>query len=214
MGFLTNFPRFKDEYNGGLMRLFVRELELLFQKIGVEFEVDRWDDLRFPAQGINPPGPSDAPARNITTGLLDFSGSADNIIAGCAQMPHEWRAGSIVRPHIHVMFPTAHATQVTRWKFEYNIASPNGDFTQLYGTYDTLSTITIANPNNVKKHVLGGFGDLDMTNFTESCCILWKITRLAGTDAADNHNALVPLLEFDIHYRRNKRGSVTEIPSV
>ena len=48
----------------------------------------RWEDLRFPSQGINPPGAASDPIRSQTTGLLEFSGSADNVICGVAQMPH------------------------------------------------------------------------------------------------------------------------------
>jgi hypothetical protein len=39
------------------------------------------------------------------------------------------------------------------------------------------------------------------------------LTRLAGSDAADNHTALVKLLELDFHYQINKFGSIAEIPS-
>jgi len=45
-----------------------------------------WDDLRFPASGINPPGPENAPTRDETDGRLHFSASATNILAIQAQM--------------------------------------------------------------------------------------------------------------------------------
>ena len=61
-----------------------------------------WDDLRFPANAINPPGAAADPIRNTSTGMLEFSGSADNVIAGIAQMPHAWRAGTSIRPHLHL----------------------------------------------------------------------------------------------------------------
>lgn len=171
-----------------------------------------WEDLRMPASGINPPGAASDPTRDTTTGLLVFSGSADNVIAGVAQMPHGWRPGTIVRPHLHLRFPTADAGKNTRWKFEYDVASPSGDFTNNDGVFTTLATITVANPNNVKKHVLGAFGDLSMTGMKESSCVVWKISRLANTDAADDDTNACVLLEFDIHYQDEKAGTVPEIP--
>lgn len=57
-----------------------------------------WDDLRFPAQGINPAGAASPPAVDEVltsfTGTLLFSGSQENVIAGVAQMPHSWSPGT------------------------------------------------------------------------------------------------------------------------
>jgi hypothetical protein len=168
-----------------------------------------WDDLRFPATGINPPGAAADPGRSTTTGLLEFSGSADNIICGVAQMPHSWKEGSALGPHLHLRFPTS-ATANTRWKLEYDVASPAGNFTNNSGTWSDGGTITVANPENVKKHVLADFTDIVMTGKTFSTIVLWRITRLASTDAADNDTSAVELLEFDIHFEIDSMGSVEE----
>lgn len=157
-----------------------------------------WDDLTFAASGINLPGaPSDA-TRDSATGMLVFAGNADNVIAGSAQMRH-----------IHLRFPTANASS-SRWKFEYDLANINGDFSHTYGTYTTLATITVANPNNALKSVIASFGDLDMTGFRISTCIPWRITRLASSDAADTDTSDIVLTDFDIHYQRDANGSALE----
>ena len=173
-----------------------------------------WDDLRFPAGGINPPGAASDPARSNTTGLLEFSGSADNIIAGVAQMPHSWNPGKypIVRPHIHIRNIAAN-TNVSKWKFEYDVASVGDNYVNSYGTYTTLATVSYTNPNNLLKHGILPFGDLDLTGQRESCCILWKISRLAASDAQDNDTGAIALLEFDIHFVHDKGGTITEIPT-
>jgi hypothetical protein len=172
----------------------------------------RWDDLRFPASGFNPTGSTAPPSVSTSTGLLDFSGVADNIIGGVAQMPHAWAPGTSIVPHIHLRFPTSAAAD-TRWKFEYDVGNVNGVFAHASGTYTTLSTITVANPQNVLKHVIASFGTLPMVNVTESSCLVWRISRLAASDAADNDANDCALLEFDIHYQINKFGSVSEYPS-
>lgn len=173
-----------------------------------------WDDLTFAASGINLPGaPADA-TRDTSTGLLKFAGNTDNVIAGSAQMRHAWKEQSTVRPHIHLRFPTANAGKNSRWKFEYDCANINGPFTNNYGTYTTLATITVANPDDVKKSSIASFGDLDMTGFGISACIAWRISRLASTDVLDDDTSDIILTDFDIHYQRDSNGSVLETSKV
>ena len=168
-----------------------------------------WDDLRFPAQGINPAGAATDPGVDDDTGTLVFSGTADNLVAGVAQMPHSWAVGTLVRPHIHLRFPTSAAAN-TRWKFEYDMANRGEDFTNNSGTYTTLATITVANTQNVKRHTSSTFGDLAMTGFRASTIILWKISRLAASDAADDDTNDCLLMEFDFHYQTWRPGTVGE----
>lgn len=168
-----------------------------------------WDDLRFPAQGINPPGAPADPGVDDDTGLLVFSGTQDNVIVGVAQMPHAWKSGTPVRPHIHLRFPTS-AVANTRWRFEYDIANRGEDFTNASGTYTTLSTITVANPQNVNRHASASFGDLSMSGFRASAIVLWKVSRLASSDAADTDTNACFLIEFDFHYRLYRVGTVGE----
>lgn len=125
-------------------------------------------------------------------------------------MPHDWSEGTLVRPHLHLICPTAAAGVQSRWKFEYNIGSPAGDFANAYGSYTTLATITVANPNNALRHILAAFGDLAMTGHTLSAMILWKITRVASDTVNDTDPNDVVLAEFDIHYQRDAMGSLQE----
>lgn len=172
-----------------------------------------WEDLRFPMSGFNPAG-STAPATvDTNTGLLSFSGSADNIVGGIAQMPHAWRAGSIIYPHIHVIIPAANAGKNSRWKFEYNRANNNAAFENNYASYTTMGTITI--PSTTSHYCWldpEGWGALDMSGYRESSMIMWRITRLAASDVADDDTNALILAEFDIHYQVEKRGTRTPTP--
>ena len=193
-----------------------RKLTLLWNRWWVALQdqfLYRWDDLRFPADGINPPGAASDPTRSTTTGLLEFSGIADNVIAGVAQMPHAWAAGTPVHPHLHLRFTTSTAGAVnTRWLFEYDIANVNDDFVNASGTYTTLSTMTVPNPHNVNKHVIAAWPALDMAGKRESAVILWRISRLAASDPLDDDGAACEMLEFDIHHQINKWGTIVEYP--
>lgn len=179
-----------------------------------EWDWPRWDDLRFPAQGINPPGAAGSATRETAVGLLSFAGNADNYIAGVAQMPHSWRAGTSVRPHIHLIPINAAAGVNSVWKFEYNRANNNDTFENAFDSWTELDTITVANPNNAQALLLPtGFGDLDMTGYLESSIILWRLSRLASSDAADDDAGAWYLAEFDIHYQINKNGTTDELPT-
>lgn len=166
-----------------------------------------WDDLRFPASGINPPGVISDPARNSATGLLDFSGTADNRIAGAAQLPHEWLQGSVISPHLHLLFPTSDAGKNSRWKLEYTLGNREGNFEAAYETYAHSETITVPNPANVLYHAEAPWSDIVMAGYRHSCMVLWRITRLANSDVLDDDTSAITLLEFDIHYQKDRMGS-------
>ena len=178
-------------------------------KSNPNFNAEYWDDLRFPAAGFNPAGSTAPPTVDTATGLLSFAGNADNIMGGVAQMPHAWKFGSPIYPHLHLLCATSNAGFNSRWKFEYNMANNNADFGSAYGAYTTLATITIANPANAARLVYAedDFGALSMTNMRDSAHILWRLTRLAASDAADNDTSAWILLELDFHYQLDKTGT-------
>lgn len=191
-----------------------RERPLSAGSLVPSYEYPGWDDLRFPAQGINPPGAAGSATRETAVGLLSFSGTLDNYIAGVAQMPHSWRAGTTIRPHVHLIPINAAAGVSSVWKWEYNRANNNETFENAFDSWTELDTITVANPNNAQALLYpSGFGDLDMTGYRESSIILWRLSRLAASDAADDDTGAWLLAEFDIHYRVGKMGTIHEVPS-
>lgn len=168
-----------------------------------------WDDLRFPVQGINPAGAADSATRSTVTGFLEFLADSDNTVGGVAQMPHSWKEGTTIYPHIHIRFPNANAGN-TRWRFDYDIANVNENFVNAAGTYTSGTAVTVASPLSSTKHVIAPLGSLTMTGKTLSCIIIWRITRLGVGDVLDTYASTVSLLEFDIHYEIDKLGSDNE----
>ena len=169
-----------------------------------------WDDLRFPAQGINPAGQTDAPSIDVTTfpGTLLFSTSAVNLIAGVAQMPHAWASGTAIRPHVHWSKTTSAAGGVV-WEWCYSVADIAGTF----GAYSAWipATNPVPDSDTAAKHALSSFPEISMAGKKESTMIAWQIRR--NVDAtADNYAASARLWEFDIHYQVSKFGTVPEIP--
>jgi hypothetical protein len=169
----------------------------------------QWDDITFAASTINPSGGAAAATIDTNSGVLLFAGNADQTIAGSFQMYHCWKEGSTIYPHLHLRFPTS-ATADTRWKFDYEVANINGAFTSALGTYANSETITVANPADTTKHVIAPFTGVAMTGKTISCIVLWRLQRLASSDAADNDTNAAALLAIDFHYEIDSIGSEDE----
>jgi hypothetical protein len=164
-----------------------------------------WEDLRFPASGINPPGAASDPTVDTTDGRLVFSASAENIVAIQVQMPHAWREGSTIHPHIH-WSPTSTNTGNVKWQLKYKVANINEVFPAEWTTITALQ----AGAGVSDTHQIVDFEDnLPMPGKTFSCMLLLLISRL-GNDAADTYTGTAKLNEIDIHYEINGFGTSNE----
>jgi hypothetical protein len=179
--------------------------------IDAPLHTDGWEDLRFPAQGINPAGATDAPTVDTTLtgypGTLLFSGSQENVIAGIAQLPHAWKRGSAIHPHIHWSKPVGSASAAT-WVLYYRLLGFAGE---VHGALvgPIAATATIGDPTTANSMMITAFGEIDLTGQKESTCLAWQLRRLGNSDA---DNGTARLFEFDIHYQTDKAGTVEEIP--
>lgn len=168
-----------------------------------------WEDLRFPAQAINPAGAPNAATFDTTTypGTLLFVKNQDSHIAGVAQMPHSWQRGSEIHPHIHWSKTTAAAGTV-KWQFRYVVV----DIGEVAGAYSAWGdhTVVVSDADTAELHALSAFPDIDMSSVGESCMIFWELRRDVSEDT---YAATVRLLEVDFHYQTNKLGTKDEVPA-
>lgn len=163
-----------------------------------------WEDLRFAAAGINPPGAASDPTRDTTDGRLVFSASATNVIALQVQMPHCWKEGTAIYPHIH-WSPTNTDTGNVLWRLQYKMANIGGAFPAGWETLNKLD----AGGGVSDGHEMAGFAAIPMTGMTISCMLLMLISRIGG-DGTDTYTGTAKLDEFDIHYEVDGFGSGTE----
>lgn len=164
-----------------------------------------WEDLRFPAAGINPPGAVSDPDIDQTDGALLFDAGGTEIIMGMAQMPHSWLEGSALHPHLHWSPVDANAGNVL-WRLEYQMAKINGSFPGAWTAVDALE----AAGGDAEKHQYAEFAAIDtLGNPGVSMMIKWRISRIGG-DASDTYAADAKLLEFDFHYQIASVGSGEE----
>jgi hypothetical protein len=171
-----------------------------------------WDDLRFPMNSVDPAGIVGAATRitSLTgyTGALEFKGNAENVCAGIAQMPHAWKRGTAIRPHIHWTKPTGSANEV-QWRLYLRVVGNPGDAVGAWSA--ALSPAgTVGDQTVSDEHLLTYWAPFAMTGLIESAILYWRLHRLGNTDA-DNSDVICH--ELDFHYQTDKAGTEDEIPT-
>ena len=165
----------------------------------------RWDDLRFPAQGIDLGGLSDPPNIQADTGLFLFDPIAVETIAILAQMPHAWLEESTIKPHVH-WAKTSDAAGDVLWSLRYKWFN----FGELQPAWSAPITATdVQAADSTQKHMISTFGNISARDKNISSLFLCQLGRLA-TDGGDDYAADALLYEFDIHYIVDGRGSLNE----
>ena len=167
-----------------------------------------WDDLRSPATAINPPGAASDPDVEATTGLLLFRAGGTELIYVFQQMPHSWKEGSPIVPHVHWQKTTSAVGNVL-WRMRYKMA-PLAEVMDANWSVavDVTTTVPgIPDTDTADYHMISSFGELDMTGKQISDCILYEISRIGG-DVSDTYGADARLLEFDAHYQIDAAGSI------
>lgn len=166
-----------------------------------------WDDLKFPATAINPPGAVSDPDVQTTSGLLLFDAAGTELIYALAQMPHAWAEGSIISPHIHWDKTTSAAGNVL-WRLRYKHSPIGGIIDANWSDYIDAVTPVPGTPdtNAAGKHLISSFGEMDMDGYTLSHCILFEVSRHGG-EASDTYAADARLIEFDVHFQIDALGS-------
>ena len=130
------------------------------------------------------------------------------------QMPHGWKEGTTIYPHLHWAPTTASGGNV-RWWFEYSWSNV-GD------TFPTTTIIKVtAAAEGERKHSIVTFtddvhddGGIDATGKTLSSMILCRLVRQADSVMLDTYPADAAILEFDFHYEVDAPGSIREYQKV
>lgn len=175
----------------------------------VEFHGDAtvWDDLRVSANTVSFLGLGSYPDwETFTYDLqgLAFSSSADEEVHFSVQMPHGWKEGSTIYPHVHWAPSTAASGGVT-WVLEYTWANINGTF----GSSSTMTFDDSTDSTALKHHIAVNGTGIDGSGKTLSSMLICRLYRDVS-DANDDYGADAFLLEFDIHYELDTVGSRQE----
>ena len=179
-------------------------------------DISPWDDLRFPAQGINPTGLTGAAAvddsESTFPGTLLFVHTSATMCAGVAQLPHEAVMDEL-KPHIHWAKTTSEAGEVV-WEFTYRLIGNVGSTAGDWSSADN-GTLAVSHGDTANKHALTAFSAIDISALRPSAMIAWRLYRRPAA-TADNYDKSARLFELDFHYQRaaGRRGTLNEYPDI
>ncbi len=126
------------------------------------------------------------------------------------QMPHDWKEGSTIQPHIHFMC-TTDVTPADNFgiEFEYNWANIGADFSanSTKTGVDISTGVNTDNSHRPEANVTPS--GIDGTGKTISSILLCRIKRVAAQ--ADNYGGGIAIFDFDVHYEIDTVGSRTEL---
>lgn len=122
------------------------------------------------------------------------------------QMPHKWKQGTAIKPHLHYSVitastPTTNDTMIMG--LEYSCDGITGTFPV---TTTILSTQTVPSPYNGSYLT---FADISVPSGLSSLCA-FRIFRNSSS-TTDNFTGDIYALEFDVHYEADSLGSRKEL---
>jgi hypothetical protein len=172
--------------------------------LGNTLNINAWDDLRGPANGINPVGSPSPATPNTADGSLSFA--KGNVCVAWFQMPHNWKIGSDLHVHIHWSKSTTHAGNCN-WQMKYKW----GNIGDVMPAFSLLAKGTEIYPNSnvVDKHAMLEWTKISGAGKTLSSMICVFIQRVSDGD--DTFTGVGNLYEVDIHYQRDSIGSRQEL---
>jgi len=124
------------------------------------------------------------------------------------QMPHSWKEGTTIQPHIHFM-TTSDVSPADNFgiEFEYSWVDIGEDF-PANSTLETNDISTGINSDIMHQAAHITATGIDGTGHTISSVLLCRIKRVAAT--GDNYGDGVAILDFDIHFEMDTIGSRQE----
>lgn len=160
-----------------------------------------WDDLLVPLTSTKK-GTNDLPHFDETNlGYLFPNGDTSEILYIIVQMPHRWKEGSVIFPHIH--YKRTSAGKPT-FKISYSWNS-TGSAVSSPSTVLELGTEVFPYVSGNIHQINTNSAGIDGTGKTISSILLIKLYRDDSVVAGD-----VLAYQFDIHYEIDSLGSNTE----
>ena len=175
-----------------------------------ENDATTFDDVMVPGLSAktDATAPDLIPFAPATTNLLVFgfngSGSTPKEqVYFTVQIPHPYKAGSNLYPHVH-WSPSTSAAGNVKWQLEYTWQSINGTFSA-----PTIISATDSTESTQWKHLIAPFTAIDGTGQGISSMLICRLFR-DPADGSDTYEADAAFLQFDIHIEQDTLGSREE----
>lgn len=159
-----------------------------------------FDDLQVPGLATVK-GSASPTLTNFLGSTYLYSFSNGDEVYFTVQIPHGWKEGSYIYPHVHFVSSAATSEHV-EWGLEYTWASVDGSFSSPTTIYATET-----DPIGSNVHEVVGFGGVSGTGQKISSMMVCRLFRSTSQGQTPYYSGEVFLLQFDIHYEVNTVGS-------
>jgi len=175
-------------------------------------EATRWDDYRIPVNGLKIKGTVDEPKWDDfigNTGILWFEDGKSQDVLFTVQLPHSWKEGSDIKPHVHWSTgrgaDDAPGTDRVEWGLEYYWANVGDVFPSntpiIYG--DLVPTSATGNLA-LREHTITPLGTISGTGYDLSSMLVCRLFRV---NKSGDYSGDAGLLEIDFHFEIDSNGS-------
>lgn len=140
----------------------------------------------------------------------DVSASYEQEVFFSIQMPHNWKEGTVIYPHVH-WSPQTNTSGAVVWGFEYSWVDYNSTTPVAFPNTSIITATSAAvTGSDVDKHLIAGFSSLTPSGSQGkiSSILMCRLFR-NSSNASDNYTGNAALLSFDIHYELDGMGSNT-----
>lgn len=184
--------------------------------LSYEGSATRFDDLKVPVNSTTKGGTRDPDWKVLKNNgssqgvfLQWFDKDVEEELYFSVQMPHAWKEGSPIMPHVHWTAETNVGSSKVVWGLEYtwtNVGDLFGSTTIITGS-DPIAPIGTV---DAYEHAITALGsEIDATGKTLSSMLVCRIFRQA-TNGVDNFSGDAGLLEIDFHFQIDSDGSKEE----
>jgi hypothetical protein len=142
--------------------------------------------------------------------LWMFSASSEQEVYFTIQIPHGYKVGSDIFPHVHwtTATGTPSGTNVV-WGLEYTASAIGGNF-PVTNTLTSNSIIpVIGSPSGTGQHLITSLGAISGTGLGISTVLVCRLFR-ATSNVSDTFANEVGLLGIDFHIEKDTEGSRSE----
>lgn len=185
--------------------------------------VELWSDQQGDiSQGAANAGLTYEPYRDTSFRMYFLRHDQDDSLHFRFQLDHSWDPTTNVHFHLHIVpMVSPVATRNVRFTGQYAWASVGTVIPANSGWTSFTKDVAVDPADGFKSSIGAIFVAAPPSTADESAILLIRVTR-AGTDLADTYNdgktpgtpaANLGLLSADLHYLRNKLGTVSEFPS-
>jgi hypothetical protein len=139
--------------------------------------------------------------------LWMFAPDQDEELHFTVQIPHDYKEGSDLFPHVHwtTVTGTPSGSNVV-WGLEYTVVAAGGSFPNTVTVSANALIPELGTPSGAGQHLISGFSSVSGAGLGISTILVCRLYRAAG-DASDTFPNDVGLLGFDIHYEQDTQGS-------